>query len=155
MGPVRRASSPCPAPSRADSPTPLFPPSYFLPGCGARRARCKVGLCTGGVVWRRGPASSREQRKVVAREGGSRTPGGGLLCVGGNGTGPTSFIQPVPFFGFLFCSSFRKRRAMPEHSAGLPHLGGQLLAGCGCRGGGGAQPPARPALSCKRRPWRC
>lgn len=46
MGPLRRGARSCPAPTRPPISHPLsFLKSCFLPGCGARRADCKVGLC--------------------------------------------------------------------------------------------------------------
>lgn len=84
-------------------------------------------------------ASSREQTKVVAREGGSKTPGGGLLSVGGKWDWAKVLHSACAFLGISFLFFFPEeeglRKGHAGHSSGLPYLGGQLLAGCSWEAG--------------------
>lgn len=67
----------------------------------------------GGAAWRKGPLCQEERKVVAGVRVGAPSPspavgGGPVFYIGGNGTGLTPCIQPVPFLEFLFCSFWRR-----------------------------------------------
>lgn len=156
MGPLRRGCPRCPAPSRVGSTTPLFPPNYFLPGCGARRARCKVGLCTWwGLCGEEGLIARAEESS--RQRGGFKDPRRGPTLCWWEWNWANVLHSACAFLGVSFLFFFPEEKGLRKGHARAQRWVATLgrAASSWVLGGGGAQPPTRPALSCKRRPWRC
>lgn len=154
MGPLRRGCPRCPAPSRVGSTTPLsFLQTIFFLVVGREGHAVKLGCVLGGVCVEKTEQRAEESSR---QRGGSKTPGGGLLCWW-EWNWADVLHSACAFLGVSFLFFFPEEKGLRKGHARAQRWVATLgrAASSWVLGGGGAQPPARPALSCKRRPWRC